>query len=171
LRTAIVDRGNPAAWHGSRAGKTIACGSDGEVVKGVLQCMDESDLIWGRLSELAEAQGWLQQKPHQGFTPPTPSSPRPIDTAYSALNSHLSLIHAALPSRTAFLIFTGHSDPRAMSALQVRRAAFENTLRTVGGAKEAVAVPEGARWTSADAHELEAEVERAKRGMLLLCLK
>lgn len=170
LRTAIVDRGNPSVWHGNGAGKVIACASDEEVVKGVLQCVEESDFIWARLSGLAEAQGWLQQKPHQGFAPSSTLSVDP-DDACSTLNSHLTLIHASLPPQTAFLIFTGHGDPRKMSGLQARRAAFENTVRSFGAAKEAVAVPEGVRWTSADAHELESEVERAKRGMLLLCLK
>lgn len=57
LKTAVVDHGNPATWHGSGATRTIACTTDDEVAKGVLQCIPESDFIWARLSGLAEAQG------------------------------------------------------------------------------------------------------------------
>ncbi|KAL5508716.1 hypothetical protein ACEPAG_4801 [Sanghuangporus baumii] len=45
LRTAVVGCGNPATWHG------------------ILKCMEDSNFIWARLSGLAEAQNWLQQKP------------------------------------------------------------------------------------------------------------
>ena len=55
LKTAVIDHGNPAVWHGSGATRTVACTTDEEVTKGVLQCIPEHDFVWARLSGLAEA--------------------------------------------------------------------------------------------------------------------
>ncbi|KAI5116896.1 hypothetical protein M0805_004164 [Coniferiporia weirii] len=175
LRTALVDRGNPSTWHapGAGAGRTLACASDAEVVQGILQCVDECDFVWARLSGLAEAQGWLQQRSSSTPAPAPAPDPEDTTTAFNTLNSHLALVHASLPSRTALVVFTGHGDPRGMSALQARRAAFENALRAAGtGAGGATSrLPEEVRWTSADARTLEETVERTKQGLLFLCLK
>ena len=38
-------------------------------------------------------------------------------SAVTKLNEHLTTLHAALPARTAFVLLSGHSDPRTMSAL------------------------------------------------------
>ena len=61
--------------------------------------------------------------------------------------------------------------------LQARKSRFESALRAhlsgstgagEGGIKE---LPEGVRWTTGDARDLEEAVERARRGMLFLALK
>lgn len=57
MHTAILDRGNPAAWHGTGAEKAVSVKSDEEAVKGVLECVEESDFVWARLSGVAEASG------------------------------------------------------------------------------------------------------------------
>jgi RNA exonuclease 1 len=75
-------------------------------------------------------------------------------------------IHANLPALTAFIIFTGHSDPRKMAALNTRKAQFETALRS-GKAPEDVEV----KWTSADGRDLEEAVELARRGLLFLGVK
>ncbi|KAH8114295.1 hypothetical protein DFH11DRAFT_1727273 [Phellopilus nigrolimitatus] len=176
LRTAVVDRGNPATWHGAGASRTVACATDEEVAKGVLQCIDDSDFIWARFSGLAEAQNWLQQKSATEDAKAAPPDANAIDSALKTLNAHVSIVHASLPARTAFVVFTGHADPRTMVELQARKAAFEGALRTTqaagaGGGVGAGTVPEGVRWTMADVRALEEAVERARRGMLFLCLK
>jgi RNA exonuclease 1 len=55
-----------------------------------------------------------------------------------------------------------------MSALNARKAAFEQAIRL--GLPTSDLAPE-LRWTAADGRELEEEVERAKRGLLFLCMK
>ncbi|KZS92153.1 hypothetical protein SISNIDRAFT_467013 [Sistotremastrum niveocremeum HHB9708] len=58
------------------------------------------------------------------------SVPSPdLEAVISRTNAHLQKIYAALPSRTALILFTGHSDPRAMSELNARRGKFEREMR------------------------------------------
>ena len=57
--------------------------------------------------------------------PPDANSKSNSNTLFAAttnLNDHLTTLHAALPPRTALLLFPGHSDPLSMSALAARRA-------------------------------------------------
>ncbi|EJC98240.1 uncharacterized protein FOMMEDRAFT_143323 [Fomitiporia mediterranea MF3/22] len=178
LRTAVVDRGSPATWHGAGAGRCVACTNDDEVAKGILGCIEDSDFVWARLSGVAEAQNWLQPKSNTENSVqqnPLEADPATVENALKTLNSHLSLIHASLPPRTAFVVFTGHSDPRPMVALQARKNAFENALRASQASSStsgsSVSVPEGVRWTASDARDLEEAVERARQGMLFLSLK
>ena len=91
-----------------------------------------------------------------------------VPAVLAALDAQLRALYAALPARTAFVVFTGHADPRAMAALNARKAAFEGALRMGKSAEELGA---DARWTSADGRALEEEVERAKRGLLFLAVK
>ena len=109
--------------------------------------------------------------------------PAAVEDALKTLNSQLSVIHASLPSRTAFVIFTGHSDPRPMVALQARRSAFESMMKAsiptsskvipnTASVGPTVATKEpSVKWTGADARELEEVVELARRGMLFLSMK
>lgn len=120
---------------------------------------------------------------HQRPTADNPNPVQPVaepngvseDDALRTLNSHLTIIHATLPPRTAFVVFTGHSDPRPMVALQARKTAFENAVRALQMTSKqplnASSVPEGVRWTTADARDLEEAVERARKGLLFLSLK
>ena len=110
-----------------------------------------------------------------------PDEPARIKTALKQLDSHLSVVHASLPPRTALVVFTGHSDPRTMGKLQARKAEFENALRNgivgasgnvLGEASIGAGGTNGdVRWSAADARALEEAVELAKRGLLFLCIK
>jgi len=82
------------------------------------------------------------------------------------LDERLTRIYEALPPRTAFIVFSGHSDPRRMTKLNSRKAAFEIALR--------MGMPPTSgptMWTTQDGRDLESEVELAKRGFLFLCIK
>ena len=86
--------------------------------------------------------------------------------AAAELNPRLSRIYDALPPRTAFIVFSGHSDPRKMASLNSRKAAFEIALR--------MGMPPTSgptMWTTQDGRDLESEVELAKRGFLFSCIK
>ena len=92
----------------------------------------------------------------------------PVKEAAAAaeLNSRLTRIYDALPPRTAFIVFSGHSDPRRMAKLNSRKAAFEIALR--------MGMPPTSgptMWTTQDERDLESEVELAKRGFLFLRIK
>lgn len=99
---------------------------------------------------------------------PTPPESSDISEVLKSLNSRLERLYEALPARTALIIFTGHSDPRTMAALNARKSAFENAIRS---GKNAEDLASNERWTSADGRLLEAEVEKAKRGLLFLGIK
>jgi RNA exonuclease 1 len=105
-------------------------------------------------------------------------------SAVSDLNAQLTKLHAALPQRTAFLLFSGHSDPRAMSVLAARRAQYQasqnrnrnqDTIREpasgadagAAGAEDSVPV----RWSTADERALEEAVARARMGLLFVGVK
>lgn len=57
ISTAIVDHGNPAAWHGTKATTTIACDSDEEVLQGVLGVIPSHQFTFARFTALAKARG------------------------------------------------------------------------------------------------------------------
>lgn len=67
LRTAIFDRGNPAAWHGTGADMAVGVKTDEETVKGILACIEESDFLWARLSGVAEASGCMLLPPYHYY--------------------------------------------------------------------------------------------------------
>jgi RNA exonuclease 1 len=101
--------------------------------------------------------------------------------ALSNLNAQLTTLHAALPPRTAFLLISGHSDPRNMSALAARRSQYQASQNqnhgaaagtgtgtdTVGAAD--VSVP--LRWSTADDRALTEAVVRARTGLLFVGVK
>jgi hypothetical protein len=61
-RTAIVDHGNPGAWHGTSAAApatTVGCTNDAEVFDGVLSVLDSHEFVFARLMGLANALGCM----------------------------------------------------------------------------------------------------------------
>jgi len=105
-------------------------------------------------------------------------------SAVTNLNAQLTTLHAALPPRTAFLLFSGHSDPRSMSGLASRRAQYQasqnqnqnqvNSTATsagtgIGTTGTGVSVP--LRWSTADERALEEAVVWARVGLLFVGVK
>ena len=113
--------------------------------------------------------------------PPAAASPdqnpnsNVLFSAVSNLNAQLTTLHAALPPRTAFLLFSGHSDPRGMSVLAGRRAQYQASQnRKCGGATSSAAETddgEPLRWSTADDRALEEAVARARMGSLFVGVK
>jgi RNA exonuclease 1 len=94
-----------------------------------------------------------------------------IEAAASVLNERLIRLYDALPPRTAFIVFSGHSDPRTMTALNAKKALFENALRSGKSFNEINSDTGGCSWTMQDGRALEEAVENAKRGLLFLSVK
>lgn len=59
--------------------------------------------------------------------PETPS--KDTKEVYSTLNSNLTFLYKALPPATAFILFTGHSDPQKMSDLSKRKNRWDQLLK------------------------------------------
>ncbi|KAN0141439.1 hypothetical protein V8E53_000684 [Lactarius tabidus] len=195
-RTAIVDHGNPGAWHGASAtapAPTVACANDAEVLNGLVGALDSHEFILGRLMGLADALGYAvvaEKTENQNLTgdaaetktessevtPPAPddSNGNALFTVVTNLNDHLTTLHAALPPRTALLLFSGHSDPRSMSTLAARRAEYQASQQgKKSGSAAAAAEIEGGtvRWSTADDRALEEAVVRARMGLLFVGVK
>ncbi|KAN0141726.1 hypothetical protein V8E53_000188 [Lactarius tabidus] len=202
MRTAIVDHGNPGAWYGASVtapATTVACANDAEVLDGLVGALDSHEFIFGRLMGLADALGWITPKvdavvaektENQNLTgdaaetkteglevplpPPDDSNGNALFTAVTNLNDHLTTLHAALPPRTALLLFSGHSDPRSMSTLAARRAEYQASqqVKESGSAAAAAEIEGGAvRWSTADDRALEEAVVRARMGLLFVGVK
>jgi RNA exonuclease 1 len=108
--------------------------------------------------------------------PPAPddSNSNALFAAVTNLNDHLTTLHAALPPRTALLLFSGHSDPRSMSTLAARRAEYQVSQQgKESGSAAAAAEIEGGtvRWSTADDRALEEAVVRARMGLLFVGVK
>lgn len=56
----VVDHGNPANWHGSKATTTIACKTDDEVLQGLLGAIPSHAFSFSRFTALADARGCEQ---------------------------------------------------------------------------------------------------------------
>ncbi|KAL1750700.1 hypothetical protein FB107DRAFT_223404 [Schizophyllum commune] len=168
-RAAVIDHGNPAL-HGAKASTAVACTTDEEVLSGLLEAIPSHKFIYGRFTELADTLGWITARPEKGAPPseePPAFKPPPtqeaVNQALAALNTRLAAVHAALPPRTALVIFTGHEDPQRMVNLGRKRGAWEAAIRNGSDPAE--------KWTMEDMRQLEEAVEVAKRGLLFLGVK
>ncbi|KZW02879.1 ribonuclease H-like protein [Exidia glandulosa HHB12029] len=168
VTSAVIDYGNPGSWHGAKATTAIACKSDEDVMRGVLESLPRHDFVFGRMIALSEALEWTTPKANAPV-PTTPPPPRPplAETAAN-LNSYLKQIFESLPPRTAFILFSGHSDPRTMSQLNVRKTKFETEIRA---GKRLEEIDKADWWSAQEGRELETAVEMAKKGLLFLCIR
>ena len=57
VRSAVVDYGNPQMMHGSKATTTVACTSDADVFKGLLDVIPSHQFVFGRFMSLADTLG------------------------------------------------------------------------------------------------------------------
>ncbi|EKM52741.1 uncharacterized protein PHACADRAFT_261348 [Phanerochaete carnosa HHB-10118-sp] len=167
----VVDHGSPANWHGSKATTTIACKTDSEVLQGLLGAIPSHTFSFSRFTALADARGWITNRSNADTTveaaPATPAPAPDLSGILATLDSQLKELYDSLPSRTAVIIFTGHSDPRHMAELNARKSAFETAIRSGKNPEELGDI----KWTSADGRALEEEVGKAKRGLLFLGIK
>ncbi|KAF7376664.1 Ribonuclease H [Mycena sanguinolenta] len=167
-RAAVVDIGNPAVMHGSKATTAVGCKTDEEVLQGLLEVVPSHHFVFGRFMGLANVLGWSAPKPEAGAPIPEPTptpGPDVLDPVLSALDQHLKTLYSNLPPRTALVVFSGHSDPRRMALLNARKSAFETAIRSGMPAEE---FSPDLRWTASDGRDLEEAVALAKRGLLFL---
>ncbi|KAF9268108.1 ribonuclease H-like protein [Marasmius fiardii PR-910] len=171
IKCAVVDHGNPTMMHGNKATTSIGCSSDEEVLSNLLEVLPSHHFAFGRFMSLANILGWVTPKATPDGPPPEPvptPTPDAIATVLSELNTQLKSLHASLPSRTAVVIFTGHSDPRRMVTLNARKHAFETAIRN---SKSITTLQPEEQWSTRDSRALEEAVELAKRGLLFLGVK
>jgi RNA exonuclease 1 len=76
------------------------------------------------------------QTPHEAMhnaelSLPTESSEptQDVEEVYKALDENLTAIYQCLPPATAFLLLSGHDDPRKMSEMAAKKTNFENAIK------------------------------------------
>ncbi|CAE6453937.1 unnamed protein product [Rhizoctonia solani] len=173
--SAVIDHGNPRAWHGAKATSAVSCQTDDQVVTGVIDAARNHDFVFGRLLELSQALGWTtpRTQPNASASPaptPTPTEPDPstLESAYADLNSRITTIHKSLPAGTVLCIMSGNGDPRQMSALNMKKSRWDGMMRE---GKRPEDIPQAEWWTMEQGRLLEDATERAKRGLAFFCLR
>ncbi|WRT65068.1 uncharacterized protein IL334_002010 [Kwoniella shivajii] len=161
--SAYVDYGNPRSSYGSKATTAIRCSTDDEIVEKILENVEGHDLVFGRMMELANVQGWNDR----GINVADFDSSE-IDNALSRFSDRLSQLHESLPTNTALVVVTGHSSPLPMLRLTQRRQKWERLVKTLGGTDQ---IPKEDRWMTEDERELERAVGEAREGMAFFCVK
>jgi len=91
-----------------------------------------------------------------------------LEEALERFNERLTRLHSALPANTAFIVLTGHSDPRPMLSLASRRARFDRAYRALQNGE---AIKDEDKWTTEDERDLERVVAEAREGMAFFCVK
>lgn len=57
VSAAVVDHGNPGVMHGAKATTAIGCGSDDEVLEGLIQAIPAHAFLFGRFTGIADVMG------------------------------------------------------------------------------------------------------------------
>ena len=57
VTSAVVDHGNPAVMHGATATTATTCGSDREVLDGLVQAVPSYEFLFGRFTGIADTLG------------------------------------------------------------------------------------------------------------------
>ncbi|KAF8608845.1 hypothetical protein BDV93DRAFT_486198 [Ceratobasidium sp. AG-I] len=170
--SAVIDHGNPRAWHGAKSTSAVACQTDDQVVTGVLEAAQTHDFVFGRFLELSQALEWTTPRTQPSAIVPVTTTPKEVDPAvveagYAAVNERITTIHKGLPPGTALCIMSGNGDPRIMSALNAKKARWDSMMRE---RKKPEEIPHSEWWTMEEGRLLEDVTERAKRGLAFFCL-
>lgn len=89
-------------------------------------------------------------------------------SAYNQLNDNLAKIYASLPKNTAFIVLSGHSDPRAVTALTAKKNRFDLLYKT--GTPLSMMSDED-KWMESDERALLSAVHKVRDGMTFLAIK
>lgn len=143
------------------------------------------EFVWARLRELEAHRGWWNRttaadtevlrtnaiaatttntestaNPGNDFiTTETAAAPPTTADILARTTAHIAAIHAALPPRSALIVYSGSGDPRALARMQRRQQTFRQEYRTKKWDQLSV------RWTDAEEQKLRRACERARRGV------
>ncbi|WVQ68933.1 uncharacterized protein L199_007142 [Kwoniella botswanensis] len=161
--SAFIDYSNPRTSLGAKATTAIRCTTDDEIVDKILENVEGHDLVFGRMMELANVQGWNDR----GISTDQ-FSPSDLDTSLSRFSERLTRLHDSLPSNTALVLVNGHSNPLPMLKLTAKRQNWERLMKTLGGTDN---IPKDQRWMTENERELERVTGEAREGMAFFCVK
>lgn len=184
----MVDHGNPGQWHGSKADTAIACKTDQEVVQGVVANAASHEFIFARLLDLSHQLGWSQpsntvtgrttaaaknaavssEPATSDLSTATTNGSTDPNTSYARLNEQLRTLYDSLPANTAFIVMSGHNDPRKVLSLSAKKNRFDLLFKT---GTLISSMDDDTKWTEADERAQATEVAKVREGMSFLAIK
>ncbi|KAI9884421.1 MAG: hypothetical protein M1823_003803 [Watsoniomyces obsoletus] len=191
---AVVDWGRPEKGVGAAARVCIGCEDDDGVVEGIKRALSGDadgqhvpaggvDFVWGRLQELGFAQGWYKPPEREGVTDQLgpeevdrngndrkesdtqPHDPEHVSKILTQTVRRIVKIYESLPPCTAFMVYSGSSDPREMSRLQGMHQQFKREYQIKKWDELSV------QWTDVEEQQLREATKRARRGLGMVVVK
>jgi hypothetical protein len=169
VRTAAADHGHPRVMHGAKATTAIACGSDREVLDGLIRAIPAHDFLLGWFTGIADAMGcecpllvyvWrlivfvrsgsMPKATADAPVPPTEASPEALATAQATLDAQLVTIYMSLPACTTAgnLHRLLGSAPDGVAQRAQGRVRVGDQEREAGGGDRSIGAVDCERWES-----------------------
>jgi RNA exonuclease 1 len=191
--SAIVDWGNPSRGHGTHADVIVGCDNDVEVAEGVKEVINSDevrdmaarqgvDFVWARFRELEAIRGWwtasktvdndeLRRAALAKYS--VSESEAAVDgpdaavltAAVSQTINLVSDIYNSLPPCTAFLICSGHGDPRETVRLQRMHQQHKQEFKEKKWDELTI------KWTDVEDQALRRACKRARDGVGFVVVK
>jgi RNA exonuclease 1 len=190
---AVIDWGEPQRGHGGQAQVSMGCKTDGEVVEAIDNALkgfavgkdgatEKVDFVWGRLRELELARGWwddaktadvevIRQNALQRLGLSTAGDDEvevqgsELAEAVSQTVNRITQIYDSLPRCTAFIVYSGTGDPRAIRHLQAMQQQYRREYATKNWDNLSV------KWTDTEVQALSRAVQDARDGVGFIVVK
>ena len=183
---AVIDWGDVGRGLGATARTTISCSSDKEVVEGVKVAINggvnlssaptgDVDFVWGRLRELEALRGWWNHKKtpdgedeHHDLAD-NESTSQPSVAALGEISkqtvNHIKEIYESLPLCTAFIVYSGGSDTRALARWHSLYQEYRKEYATKKWDEVSV------QWTDHEVQAMRKACIEARRGIGFVTVK
>ncbi|KAI9657780.1 MAG: hypothetical protein M1821_002956 [Bathelium mastoideum] len=182
---AVVDWGDVGRGPGAAAGVTIGCSSDAEVVQGIKLVINGemgqssgtrggADFVWGRLRELEAIRGWWSRNKtpdghddlcHDDVFATQPSIAALAESTKTMVGQ-IKAVYEALPPRTAFIVYSGSGDTRALRRSHALYQQHRKELTTKHWNE-----PLRVQWTDQEQREMRRACTEARRGIGFVTVK
>jgi RNA exonuclease 1 len=191
--SAIVDWGNPSRGHGTHADVIVGCDNDVKIADGIKKAIngDEEgdmaarqgvDFVWARFRELEAIRGWwtasktadndelrraalakhsVLESEAAGDGP----SAAVLTAAVSKTIKLVADVYASLPPCTAFLVCSGHGDPRETIRLQHMHQQHKQEFKEKKWDQLTI------KWTDVEDQALRRACKRAREGVGFVVVK
>ncbi|KAI0255657.1 hypothetical protein BJV78DRAFT_1177595 [Lactifluus subvellereus] len=128
--------------------------------------------VYGLATGSEDSSNTAERAKHTDTPQPQPApDDKVLFSAIAKLNDHLTTLHAGLPARTAFILFSGHSNPLTMSTLAAQRAEYQGSQNQIGPAAGMGGSASAVRWSSADSRAVQEAVIRTRMRLLFVGVK
>jgi RNA exonuclease 1 len=189
---AVIDWGDPTRGHGGQAQVAIGCKSDQEVAEGIDLALkghaigkdgttQTVDFIWARFRELELVRRWwdhaktadvdeirqsaLERLGQNGEDEDVDVKGAELGDAVAKTVAHIVQVYESLPRGTAFIVYSGCSDPREVRRLQTMRQQYQQEYQTKNWDNLSV------KWTDTEVQALSRACQRQRDGIGFVVVK